>query len=332
VDKEKILYFCTSLTSTFVNAFKRKPQSVESILIVKLDEIGDMLYTLHCIGAVRELYPKADISILCKSMNNILVDRIAGAKCIINDHKQLDGYYDIQIDFRGDWNSLKRVWKGKCGYYLDRGSIRLQNKFNGGQKHEVETNQDTIQSLFSDDYKWDVNPLNISEESIGSAKRIITEYGLSEYVVMHCGARDEERRWPTDRFASLIDSIYKEYGLKTILIGAQNETELNEAVLSKTEHAINLAGKTNLLELAAIIRKSKLFVGNESGPLHFAILDEKPLVGLFGPGVQGVFYPLYPNQRVIHHVIDKQSIEDKQASMLLIKQQEVLDAVGELSL
>ena len=93
-----------------------------------------------------------------------------------------------------------------------------------------------------------------------------------------------------------------------------------------------MAGETNLLQLAALMRSAKLFVGNESGPLHFAIIEKKPLVALFGPGVENVFYPLYPNQKVIHHVSDVDPKDKKQTSMLLITPQEVIEVIKHLAI
>ena len=330
MDTEKLLYFGTSIASTFVNAFKTPPEKVSAILIVKLDEIGDMIYTLHCIKALANRFPAADITVFCKKMNEPLVEQTGKVKHIVTEENQLHTYYDIQIDFRGNWQSLKRALKGKCGIYLDRGSIRLKNKFSGGQQHEVETNQGTIQWLFPANYDWEKPQLHVTADNVTHVSNLLSEFNIENYVVMHCGARDEARRWPTDRFSALIEQLHSKYGKKTVLVGAPNESGLNDEVCSKTSHAVNFAGKTNLMELTALIRKADLFVGNESGPLHFAIVEQKPLVALFGPGVKDVFYPLYPNQEVIHYFKDKyhtsQTLET--STMINIDVDEVLERVG----
>ncbi len=302
MDTEKLLYFCTSFVSTLVNAFLPRPKEVGSVLIVKLDEIGDMIYTLHCIEAIADQFPKATIDVYCKSMNNALVDQTSAVTSIVNDPHNLQTRYDIQIDFRGNWQTMQRALLGKCSRYFDRGSVRLQNKFNGGQKHEIETNQETVQALFPESYQWSKPKLHITEDDQESVRGLTAKYGISQYVVMHCGARDEARRWPVERFAKLIDIIHTEYGLKTLLIGSPNEHDLNQLIADQCNNAINIAGETGLMQLAAVMRQCDFFVGNESGPLHFAIVEQKPLVALFGPGVKDVFYPLYPNQRVIHHI------------------------------
>lgn len=331
MDTEKILYLFTSIASSVINALSVKPKSVDSILVIKLDEIGDMIYTFHCIEALAKEYPKAVISVYCKSMNNALIEQTGVVKNIINEPSKLEAKYDVQIDFRGNWQTLKRAVLGKCSMYFDRGSIRLRNKFDGGQIHELYTNQDTIKDLLPHGYTWKKPILKPTETEITNVDRILKEHDLKNYVVMHCGAREETRRWPAERFAELISMFYQTYDLKTVLIGAPNEVELVESVCALSQHAYSFAGKTNLMELAVIMRKSKLFVGNESGPLHFAIIEQKPLVALFGPGVKDVFYPLYPNQQVIHHVNETSTPEEKKNSIMKITVAEVFESIQTLN-
>ncbi len=330
MDTEKLLYFATSITSSVVNALPKKSRSINTILLVKLDEIGDMIYTFHCIEALAEQYPDAEITVLCKPMNSALVAQTGVVKTIVNDIVDLQKKYDLQVDFRGNWSTFKKALFGGCRYYYDRGSIRLRNKFDSGQVHELYTNQDTIKDLFPEDYTWIKPKLHPTTEDVQNVERLLVDHDLKHYIVMHCGAREEIRRWPVERFAELISMLYQTYDLKTILIGAPNEVELVDSVCKLTSHAFSFAGKTNLMELGVLMRKSRLFVGNESGPLHFAVIEQKPLVALFGPGVKDVFYPLYPNQKVIHHVTDASTEVQKKESIMKITVNEVFETIQSL--
>lgn len=329
MDPEKLLYLCTSAASSVINAMKKPPSRVKSILVVKLDEIGDMIYTLHCIEALAIRFPDAKIDVWCKSMNNGLVQQTGCVSTVVNDGHALASRYDVQVDFRGNWQSLNRALRGKCGYYLDRGSIRLSNKFSGGQKHEVVTNQETITSLFPKDFEWPKPSLRPAESDQSFVNSLLQKHGLTSYVVMHCGARNAARRWPIERFAALIDLIYKKYHLKTVLVGSANEHDSNQAVVAQCGHAINFAGETNLNQLTCLIRSCTFFVGNESGPLHFAIVEQKPLVALFGPGVKDVFYPLYDRQEVIHYFKENNhtSQTEENSTILQITVDEVVDKI-----
>jgi ADP-heptose:LPS heptosyltransferase len=61
---------------------------------------------------------------------------------------------------------------------------------------------------------------------------------------------------------------------------------------------------SSLLSFYAFIASSKLYVGNESGPLQLADIAEIPLVAIYGPGVPDVFYPMSAQSRFLHDVLD----------------------------
>jgi ADP-heptose:LPS heptosyltransferase len=126
------------------------------------------------------------------------------------------------------------------------------------------------------------------------------------YAILHTGARRELRRWPLERFVALSKWLLKEKKLVPIWVGTSDEErQLDEAF------ALGAAGKkwvapegSSLLSFYAFIASSKLYVGNESGPLQLADIAEIPLVAIYGPGVPNVFYPMSARSRVLHEVLD----------------------------
>lgn len=302
--EEKLLYLASSLIGRLSRTAKTlDSNSIQSILIVKLDEIGDMIYALEVIRRIGRKYPNATISVYCKAMNNALVNSLPINAVVINDASDLGKFYDVQVDLRGDWKTLKRAVLGKCSWYFERGSIRLNNKLSGGQTHEYVTNRQIVIPLMDETWEAsDLHRLDIDPNQLASAKNLLGDTGDQGYCVMHCGARDLARRWPAEKFANLADLIYDNLKIRTVLVGSEGEREVIEQVANLAPNAtLNLVGKTSLMELAALIRNASFFVGNESGPLHFAILERIPLVALFSKGVKDVFYPLFPNQHVIHY-------------------------------
>ncbi len=126
------------------------------------------------------------------------------------------------------------------------------------------------------------------------------------YAILHTGARRELRRWPLERFVALSKWLLSEKNLIPIWVGtADEESQLDEAF------AMGAAGKkwvapegSSLLSFYAFIGSSKLYVGNESGPLQLADIAEVPLVAIYGPGVPDVFYPQSTRSRVLHEILD----------------------------
>lgn len=101
------------------------------------------------------------------------------------------------------------------------------------------------------------------------------------YVCMHPGASTEERRWPVDRFATVADAL-AEQGLQIVLTGGPQEVDLARS-LAETMRAtpINLAGRTSLGALAALLYGARLLICNDTGVSHLAAALELPSVVIF---------------------------------------------------
>jgi ADP-heptose:LPS heptosyltransferase len=99
------------------------------------------------------------------------------------------------------------------------------------------------------------------------------------------GAAQPNKMWMPDRFVELISRLAQE-GLPSVLVGGPDETDLCAQIASgsKLPMPYNLAGTGSLLHTAALIRKSAVFVGNDSGLAHVAATVKTPVVVLSGPG------------------------------------------------
>ncbi len=121
------------------------------------------------------------------------------------------------------------------------------------------------------------------------------------YLVMNPNASglSFERRWPAHYFVELIRRIRSDYpDLPIALIGGRSEREYVAEIIGMAcgpaNRVMNLAGQTTLPELAAVLRRSRLFVSNDSGPLHLASLYQVPTIALFGPETPMLYRPLNP--------------------------------------
>jgi len=98
------------------------------------------------------------------------------------------------------------------------------------------------------------------------------------YVCVHPGASVPERRWPADRFAAVADALTAR-GLAIVLTGTAAEAGLTGEVSDRMTHpAINLAGLTDLGATAAVLRRARLLVCNDTGVSHLAAAVRTPSV------------------------------------------------------
>ncbi len=302
---EKLLYLQSWFVSKYINLIGNKNAPFSNILIIKLDEIGDLVTSLHVFKNIHKLYPSAKITLFCKSFNNLFFKHIEYVSCVNNEiPKDID--CDLIIDLRGDLSTLKYALKTKPKYRLDRGTIRLKNKFFGGQKNELHTNLQVIEPINTIPKILD-NSITLSNQDTKTVDCFIKEENIGDFVIMHLGARDETRRWPVERFAACINYINNTYNLACVLVGGPEDHQLNIDCLElvKSKRNVNVVGLFNLLEFAALCSRARLFLGNESGPLHIASAQNTPLIALFGPGVKEVFYPLGENVKIHHYFLSR---------------------------
>lgn len=98
------------------------------------------------------------------------------------------------------------------------------------------------------------------------------------YVCLHPGARFLSRRWRTDRFAAVGDALYRT-GRQVVITGTESEAPLARQVAEAMQApAINLAGRTSLGAMAALVAGCSLLVCNDTGVSHLAAAVGAPSV------------------------------------------------------
>jgi heptosyltransferase-2 len=102
------------------------------------------------------------------------------------------------------------------------------------------------------------------------------------------------KRWPKDYWARLITELSRAYGTKVLLVGGRNEVEWNGEIekAAAPGSILNLTGKTGMEDLMGLIRRLKLFITNDSGPMHIAVAFGVPVAAIFGPTTRELgFFP-----------------------------------------
>ena len=302
-NKEQFYFLISALVSWVINCIQSK-KPIQSILVIKWDEIGDMVYAIPVFEHLKNQYSEVPITLLCKSFVKPLVQFNPAISSIIHEIPA-NSKFDLIVELRGNWGTLKYALSKMPYKRLDRGTTRLNNKLNGGQNHELITNFEVIESLLPKGTTPSVPKINCNENSKAFVDEFIVEKKIQNFAVIHCGARRILRQWPVENFASLIKILKEKYKLQIVFAGTEeDESVINQIIeLSKIE-AFICTRNFSLLHFASLVQRAKLFVGNESGPLHIAAVMGTPLVGIYGPGVPGIFYPIGEKSRVVHHILD----------------------------
>ncbi|MBC7383558.1 MAG: glycosyltransferase family 9 protein [Bacteroidia bacterium] len=304
--KEKVVYGLSMALSQWLNWDKNiKKIAFKNILVFKLDEIGDLCYSLHVFDLLKQRYPGVKVTLVCKPYGISLVNSHPSIDKIFTSVNELKEHYDLIIDLRGNFETIKYALIHKPVVRLDRGTVRYRNKKGGAHPHEVITNTQIIAPLFN------TVPVGFEPRLIASAdatERInnyLIENNLQRFIVLHSGARRILRRWPASNFVELAVWVKQSFQLDCIFTGDAGDLELNLQIQQQIPFkTYNTAGIFKLNEFVALVKKAVLYVGNESGPLCIATVAGTPSLGLFGPGEPFVFYPYGKNTSYLHHVLE----------------------------
>jgi ADP-heptose:LPS heptosyltransferase len=128
-------------------------------------------------------------------------------------------------------------------------------------------------------------------------------FGNSEtpFLAVHPGAGSPAKRWPIDRFALVACTLYREHGLRPLVITGPAEPEASRLFKELSTGTPAAATGLPIDHLAAVISLASLYLGNDSGPTHLAAALRVPLIALFGPTDPAVWRPLGENVKVIRH-------------------------------
>ena len=333
---EKILYALNALFSwLWTKTTKSNPDFIKNILVIKWDEIGDMVSALHVFDLLKKKFPNSKITVFCKPFVSTLLTNNPNVDVIVTDLTEIPNKkIDLWIELRGTFKTFFRSIIAFPKHRLDRGTIRFKQR--GFQPHEVETNYNIIKPAVAPLKSLNAD-IFLSKEEILRVNELINTFEVEKFAIIHPGGRSLLRRWRSQNFADLIAYLWENYQLKTVILGTKDERELlHEIHKLSGDNSVVWETNDSLAVLFGVLKKAQLFVGNESGPLQFADLADIPTVGLFGPGVERVFYPRNQKSRVIHHILECNPcdqvtcVQPNNWCMDKIKQDEVIKAITEI--
>lgn len=290
----------------------------KNILLIQLGDIGDVVLTSPSIRAVKETYPEAMVSVLVSKPYGCLLSadpnvhevvevlKVRGSLFArLRNHMSFarrlrQARYDLVIDLRtGDHGAILSFLTGAK---VRIGRLGAKNQFwhkfaftntlrnleaapppaHPGADQSLRilrmigiTTTDTLPRLF------------ISPQNLSSAEVLLKEYGLipeSRWVTINPFSRWKYKEWDNAKWGEVIDRIWEDHRIPAVLIGSSEESAGCQKIVAGREgHTINLAGKTTLGELAAVISMSSLHLGVDSAAPHIAAALDTPTITIHGP-------------------------------------------------
>jgi ADP-heptose:LPS heptosyltransferase len=200
--------------------------------------------------------------------------------------------FDLIVDLRGSFASLFFALIARSKYRIDRGTYLVQRKLgriSSAREHEAEVNLDILARAGVPTRSREIS-LHLTQGDLDSADSLLRggpalvgksskPDSHSPIIVIHPGAPVPLKRWPAERYARLTCRLLQEYNAQIILVGGKGEEWIARSVASATTgrdacpangQVTDISGRTTLGQLAAVLRRADLFIGNDSGPMHLA--------------------------------------------------------------
>lgn len=281
------------------------------ILVIKMSSLGDVILITPSLKALRKKFPEAQIYCLVGK----------ASRQVLNNCPYLDELivYDPQFKDKG-WLNLFRLGLKLRTYRLDK-IVDFQNNRRShllaflsspresyGYKNgkwsfflthpvvEVFKNISAVPHQFQIlkhlgiSYRENKTSLELwpSEKDKRYIQRLLDEEWLGNVqniIGIHIAASEKwkTKNWPLEYIARLCD-ILAGKGVRVVLTGTEKEKPLAQELLAKTKSKpSDLAGKTDVMQLAALIGRCKVFVTPDSAPMHIAAAMHTPFIAFFGP-------------------------------------------------
>lgn len=290
-----------------------KDLKVKKILIIGLSCLGDNLLLTPAIAKIREAFKDAEIDIIVGLRGvDFAKENPWFSRCIVFDkHKSIFRFigmvnknrYDLIVDFRNSLLPFFLRGKYKLSFYKQE---LLSEK---NYTHESKRMLDFVAPYFGKER--DIHLFfPIAKKDRDVVEERLKSMGIKNSdirVVLNPGAGGSGKQWAKEKFAALAKELLKTYGdIKIFITGVESEKNLGEEIknLVNSSSVYNLAGKTSLKELAALLEKTDLIITNDSGTMHMAAAVNCPVVAVYGPTNPYRYGPVGTKNVVVHSRLD----------------------------
>ena len=278
------------------------------ILIIKPSSLGDVVHALPTVNRIRHRFPDARISWL---VNDSLASLLRNCPIIdelipferrrFGSPLQLPNFagflatlrnkrFDLVVDLQGLFRSGLMAWATRAPRRVGLSNAREGARFFYNEIVETPHAHAIDRYLLVAKYLGcDTGPI---EFPLGIDYLVGAASPPRSLIAVNPSARWKTKLWGDDKFAELVRRLPHE---RMVLTGSVAEHEQIEKI---AQGCRNLAGQTDLFELAELYRRCAVVITNDSGPMHVAAAVGTPVIAIFGPTDPALTGP-YGNQHIV---------------------------------
>ena len=289
----------------------------QRFLVVRLSSIGDIVHTLPAVAALGQACPEAEIHWAVEKRYAVLVEgnpyvhrvlkfdtlgwrRSLGSRATLEEMvrsvlEMRRQEYHTAIDFQGLIKTgflarlsrahrrlgLEKKWLREplaAIFYTDRvGAVR--------RRHAIEESLALVEHLGAprvEPAHWQF-PLPRTTDGDRMVTERLQSLGARDFIVINPGGGWISKRWAPENYADLIRRLEPELPWHFLLTGSPAEEPVIQEIIRRAGTPRTSYFAATLVELIALERRARLFVGGDTGPLHLAAAVGTPIVAIYGP-------------------------------------------------
>jgi ADP-heptose:LPS heptosyltransferase len=305
------------------------------VLLVRLDNLGDVLLTTPAFRAVRRGLPGAHLALMA-GPSGCEVGRLNGDVDEVVPYRapNEDVYFELPQDPKRELRAVERLREGSfdaaiiftsykqsalpAAYlcYLAGIPIRAAGSFEGPgslltHRHRysetVPPKHESLRGLELTDFLGfpQTEPemvLRPRPEDEAGAEELLARHGIERYVLVHPGASASSRVYPAKLYRRAVEEISSESGLPVVVTGSPEEEDL--AVEAAGTVGVPVAGETTFGSFSALVGRAEVVVTNNTGTTHVASALKRPVVTVFaGTNPKEQWGPWRTPNRVLTHPV-----------------------------
>lgn len=286
----------------------------QNILVHSLVNLGDVLLTTSAVSLLKKQYPQAKITMMVRPMaagilqNNAVIDEV-----LIYDYKGKHKPIGKMLEFARHLRARKfdlsisfdrklrpallcilagipvrvgpdRVFDDKSSWVTKLYTQTITIPHDLVNTHQGETYQAIIRGFTGrgDSMKPVIG--RVMPEHQEKAHFLLSTLPMSKVRIGLCvKGTFALKNWSQERFAQLVDQLAVLYDAAFFIIGAPEDKVYGEEVIQKTHTPIaNFCGQTRLMDLAALLQKTDLFITVDTGATHIAATVGVPMIVMYG--------------------------------------------------
>lgn len=332
---------------------------IRSILVRVTNWIGDAVMNTPALSAIRETFPEARITVLATPqvvelfaphdwVDEVLLYEKKGRHAGIRGKLRLAAElrsrrFDLAILLQGAFDaalitSLAGIPR-RMGNKSDGRGMLLTHGFPhrrlGDRLHHVDNYLEMLK-YFGIEASQKRQLLCVTQAEERAAAATLQRAGIApgDFVIgVNPGAAyGSAKRWYPERFAVVAATLAQKWQAKILVLGGPSEAAIaGDIEAALPGGCLNMAGKTTVRELMALIKSCSFFISNDSGPMHIAAAFQVPLVAIFGSTDHKTTYPFSENSIVVRKEMEcapclKRECPTDHRCMLAVSAEDVVDA------